>query len=505
MPRNETKPKSVRKPLRDLSNNNNNGAGKFSKSLNQKEKCSKEASDDGGALDRLLLAQSDLSALLQQIDELVVQAFKVKATTKEGTKEIESFTRVLSEMLSTLKPWVPRFQNVLSSPVESENQVGQPLPSKTASNESSEGKSEFGSPEDLKEDTLISPSPLVSWRANCTIERGRQLFLLTPLPMSKAFSSRHQGACKSVFERISSNQNAELPQLLTIPGDANDDLLEGVAIQPTPSKHSDSVAVGTGNTLECGGVTSPMLSKRNNFVLVTPHLKMSPPKSCVLLEPISESSHRPVDRVHKSTPYPVGIQNCKGSQFSDSSGSEDSEDLAFKYPELLGIRQACKSGIVKKELEASPDWLFSPPKSCILLEPLDEKPLENAAVDHNMPITSSVLNMQTNPSPLKQKGNDVQTGCNQINTSCHPEPVRTNLAFTESTPLWKEPESTFRTGKRPGENTLKKELWTKFEAASTYGIHYDASAVRKTAKKGFLDMLEEASCDEEGSALDGLR
>lgn len=37
-----------------------------------------------------------------QIDELVVQAQKVK-TTKHGSKEIESFADVLSEMLSTLK------------------------------------------------------------------------------------------------------------------------------------------------------------------------------------------------------------------------------------------------------------------------------------------------------------------------------------------------------------------------------------------------------------------
>ena len=66
----------------------------------------------------------------------------------------------------------------------------------------------------------------------------------------------------------------------------------------------------------------------------------------------------------------------------------------------------------------------------------------------------------------------------------------------ESTPLWKEPESTLRTGKRPGENTLKKELWTKFEAASTYGFHLNASSLKRTTQKGFLDMLDEASCDE---------
>lgn len=71
-----------------------------------------------------------------------------------------------------------------------------------------------------------------------------------------------------------------------------------------------------------------------------------------------------------------------------------------------------------------------------------------------------------------------------------------NLSRVESTPMWHEPESSFRTGKRPGENTLKKELWTKFEAASTKGLLFNPPTVCKTNRKGFLDLLEEASCDE---------
>lgn len=60
--------------------------------------------------------------------------------------------------------------------------------------------------------------------------------------------------------------------------------------------------------------------------------------------------------------------------------------------------------------------------------------------------------------------------------------------------MWKEPGA----GKRPGESTLKKELWTKFEAVSTSGLRYNASAIQRTARKGFLDMLDEVSCDDEG-------
>jgi len=58
------------------------------------------------------------------------------------------------------------------------------------------------------------------------------------------------------------------------------------------------------------------------------------------------------------------------------------------------------------------------------------------------------------------------------------------------------PESSFQRGKCPGENTLKKELWTKFEVASTWGCQPKVPTVQKSAHKGFLDLLEEASCDE---------
>ncbi|KAF9670100.1 hypothetical protein SADUNF_Sadunf13G0033500 [Salix dunnii] len=52
---------------------------------------------------------SDLSSLTRQIDELVEQAFKLKATSKEGSQEIESFMHVLSNMLSSLKVTILSF------------------------------------------------------------------------------------------------------------------------------------------------------------------------------------------------------------------------------------------------------------------------------------------------------------------------------------------------------------------------------------------------------------
>lgn len=301
---------------------------------------------------------------------------------------------------------------MLCSPIESEKQLGESLVSKTVSTTIDKNVCEFGSPEEENnEDALISPSPLVSWRANCTIERGRQLFLLTPLPMSKTLSSKCQDPSKSLFERITSNSTVEIPPLLTFPGDANDDLLEGVEIKPTPSKPADSTVAIKGDIIETGFASSPMFSKRDHSMFVmTPCSKLSPPKSCVLLEPISESCCKPNARDRRSTPFPVGLQ--KGSQSSDSSSGEDSDSLAFKYPELLGIRQVCKSGIARKVLEGSPIWKFSPPKSCVLLEPTDEISTENAAADDTL-LVDSVAKWQLNPSPLKETENDVQSGCHQ--------------------------------------------------------------------------------------------
>jgi hypothetical protein len=315
-----------------------------------------------------------------------------------------------------MQPWFPRFQKVLSSPMESENQLGQTGASKIVSSTNEVESNAPDSPEQSKLDSLISPSPLVSWRADCTIERGRQMFLLTPLPISKALSSKHLGPSKSVFERITSITTTVPPSFFTISGDINDNLLEGVPIRPTPSKPSDSAVTEKENTLQSEFVSSPMLSKRDCSMLVmTPCMKMSPLKSCVLLEPISESSHQGNHRFRKSTPFPFGI-HCS-SQLSESSDSDASEGLALKYPELLGIQQAYKPGIGKKKVEASPDWFVSPPKTCVLLNPPDEKSLKNAADDCQMPITSDVFNQQMNS--ILSKEDNVQCGFQQTNKSCN--------------------------------------------------------------------------------------
>ena len=299
---------------------------------------------------------------------------------------------------------------------ESENQLGQTGESKIVSSTNDVESDAVDSPEETKLDSLISPSPLVSWRADCTVERGRQLFLLTPLPISKTLSSKFQGPSKSVFERNTSNTTSEQPTFCTLLEDVNDDLLESVPIRSTTSKPIDSAATELGKTLQSEFASSSCFSKKECSMLVmTPCSKMSPPKSCVLLEPISEISHQGNHRFRKATPFPVGINRSR-SQLSESSGSDTSEGLAFKYPELLGIQGAYKPGIGKKKVEASPGWFVSPPKTCVLLQPPDEKSLNDAADGCQMP-SSHVFNNQKDLSFAKQ--DNVQCGVQQTSKSCN--------------------------------------------------------------------------------------
>ncbi|XP_059645242.1 uncharacterized protein LOC132286853 [Cornus florida] len=482
MPKNQnTIPKSSREPLKDASN-----GVKPSKSVKKNKDPENEDRVGDDALDSLLLVHSDLSALIHQIDELVVQALKIKVTSKTGRKEIESLAKDLSETQTSLKPWILRLQRALSSPsMVSENQLEQSLACKTVPAVNEDISDGLDSPDRTKLDSLVSPSPLVSWRADCTTESGRQLFLLTPLPRPKEFSSKFQESSKSVLEKITLKGNGGLPSLLAITGDTNDDLLEDVAIKPTPSELSDSAVTKLESSTQGSGFVSPPKTSRRDcsMLVMTPCLKMSPPRSCVLLEPISEISHKDNHGVCKSTPFPVGVQNFSGSQSSDSSSSQVPKHLGFKYPELFGIKQAHELGNGKKVVEEFPDWFMSPFKTCVLMEPSDEKSLNNAVSNCQLP---SAACMQGNHIPNKK--------------SCSQE-----LGGIESTPLWKEPGSTTRTGKFPGENTLKKELWTKFEAASTNGIRFNVSVLQKTAQKGFLDRLDEVSCDETSPVPEGLR
>ncbi|KAK6911999.1 hypothetical protein RJ641_024092 [Dillenia turbinata] len=562
MRKNEGKAKSaIRKPQREISN-----AGKTSSKGTAKKKM-KEVVDhrieDDGALDRLLLAQSDLSALIHQvsaqalrdvlisqdifkksnldngyefafslsivrtgeIDELVVLALKVKGPNEKGKKEIESFTNVLSDLQSSLKPWVPRLQKALSSPsIDADGQMQCSLARKTTHAVKEYPSNVYGSPDvpaspdETTLDSLISPSPLVSWRADCTVEGGRQLFLLTPLPPSKALSSKSKGLSASA---------SGLPSFLTISTNANEDFLEGVGIKPTPHKKSDSVSVQKESSLDLRfatphkssdyvsiqkgsildvGFPTPKFSKPSrSMLLMTPRLKMSPPKSCALLEPISESSQQGIEDLPKSTPYPFGRKICVEFQTFESTSNQAFNSLAPQISRSFGPQSAYKLDTRGNDVDASLDWITSPPKSCILMEPSNKKPSDVASISWQTEVSAAIIDQGDKFSPiLREKDAQCVTTLNK--KLCNQELCDTvTLSLVESTPMLKDSQSTLHTGKHPGENTLKRELWTRFEAATTYGLRLKPSILQETTQKGFLDLLEEVSCVETSSGPSNLR
>ncbi|CAH1422694.1 unnamed protein product [Lactuca virosa] len=436
----KSKARSTRKPLRDVSN------GGFKSSVRnpviQKSTADTQQQDpvticgDGASrdpLDRLLLVHSDLSVLIHQIDELVVQALEQKVRNK---KEIESFAHLLNKMQTSLKPWIPRFQKFLSTndTTVSKNQLETILAtSKKITPPSSSINKPLENQESYKLDFMVSPSPLVSWHAECTQEGGRSLFMLTPLPKPSAFTSKLKKSSKSVFKNITN------------------DLPVATSEFSSPEK-----------VLKRNNTTN---NDNNSIIVSTPYLKMSPPKSCILLEPASEHYNKKTNGGVKNAAI-----NGGGDSEPSSSSSQGYGHLGLKYPELFGIKHGDKMGNSRKAVEASPNWCISPPKTCVLLEPSDDDKVVIKDVDINF-------------HKPRDKG------------------------VIDSTPMCKDLDTTVLRGKRVGENTLKKELWMRFEAATGHELRFKASVgghgqtTTNTSNecsngKGFMELLEEVCSDD---------
>ncbi|KAI4330645.1 hypothetical protein MLD38_028914 [Melastoma candidum] len=384
--------------------------------------------DGDGVLDKLLLVRSDLAGLVREIDELVAQAFQLETTGRCGKEETDALSVFLSEILSSLKPWSSRLKSALSRP---------PI-----SLEPAEPSSAIAvrSPEQDKFDSLISPSPLVSWRAECTIERGRQVFMLTPLPMS----SKYRKPPPPDFPKPVSS--AVPPLSLTLLEEGNDHETASKD-EPPPMGEEQNFA-------------SPKLALRKpcSMVVVTPCFKLSPPRSCKLLDPSLDSSCWKDARNRKATPFPIGLRKYDNS-LSESEEEGASEELTQKYPKLLAIRRDINKG--NRAKEPSPEWSFSPPKTCVVMEP-----------------------------PAEKSPHDASDSFRLMPVQCD------NSRLIEKTPVWRGPEGN-RPRRPPGENTLKRELWTKFEAASAYNILKGNGSHSADSKlRGFMDRLDEASLDE---------
>ncbi|KAM0933660.1 hypothetical protein DsansV1_C35g0231221 [Dioscorea sansibarensis] len=424
---------TARKPLANISN-----AGKRSRPGKKKAPLA-DGDNGGGAIDRLLLARSDLSDLIAQVDELVARALGNKTIDKTGRQVIESFRNDLCDIHSSLKAWVPRLQQAFAeTSTETEHKSRQTANVCSASSEY--GERTAPPPYENKDMLEVSPSPLVSWRpGTCTIDCGRQLFLLTPLPKSALLTSKRPGLSRSTFARTTIADRHVSHGILALTNGVNnaDDrgVVEGVATSFEFSKPCTKAGNSTTETelpspliISDQKITTTYVSK---VTKVTPCLKKTSPKTCPSLHPTSQEDN---------------LSEDGGPHTYDPPSEEVIENLASKYQALFGLQTTYSHAGRRKEVDESLDWFLSPPKTCVLMEPSDEKLI---------------------PTPAN--------------------------VIALATPMWNGFESTFKEGKKVGENTLKRELWTKFEAATSSELHFSASVLRNTTKKGFLDMLEEVS------------
>lgn len=271
--------------------------------------------------------------------------------------------------------------------MESDSRLGQSLMVQPESTTNEERNDVPNYSEELDLGSLISPSPLVSWRGNYRVESGRQLFLLTPLPKVKELSSNCPGPSKSVSEKVphmgTPCRTLSLPPLMTVSGNFHGDVLDGVEFMPTSTNILKSAVTITERVPDRGFISPSKFSNEKNrdrsMLLMTPLLKMSPPKTCRFLEPVPESFQQNKNDMIKCAPLASGVKDSDESLSSEKSSSHVSGRLASKYPELFGIQLTHKSAINRRDVEASLDWFFSPPKTCILMEPPDEKFITNPA------------------------------------------------------------------------------------------------------------------------------
>lgn len=297
-----------------------------------------------------------------------------------------------------LQPWVSVFQKaVLSqSTVPENNTSAQPVETKALYDSKESTNTAAESPEETKFESLVSPSPLVSWRAGCNTESGRQLFLLTPMPQKKAVSSKFPASSLHEVEKIPLGEAAHLVSLSDAVRNLGNDLNEGLSAKPTPKVALITEVTKAAVDKSVTDCASPEKASTTNYSLfvMTPCMKMSPPKSCILIEPVSAFSRKKIKAVHKSTPFPTRVHSFSDSQDSESdsepSSDQSSGDLKLKYPELYGIR---KENMQKKmAAEDSPNWIVSPPKTCAVMDPSNE-PFKNEA-DHCLPSKTSVVSNQ---------------------------------------------------------------------------------------------------------------
>ncbi|KAG8086184.1 hypothetical protein GUJ93_ZPchr0010g7549 [Zizania palustris] len=474
---------------------------------------------DAAALDRLLLARSDLASLVSQIDELVCRALQCQTLSKRGKQEIESFNCFLSDTVSSLKQWSSSLEQVLeASPDKSKNMFKSAMG--TCSISATKGNDKVLCSSNLHDpDLIVSPSPLVSWRAGpCMADVGKQLFLLTPLAKTKACTSRCPKSSTTQLKTTASMDELNLPNIpvlrLTISDDDRPDLERSMKVNEAKTglmtPHFIKAKKGSSEI----SLFSPFSFsvQKSGRALPSPCLRTALSCKQQRFSPILEGSKK--EDILSTGP----TQSSKPSETSGGMLSDEiSKDLASRYPDFYGFNQSTITTYRRREADDTLDWFLSPLKTCVLMDPSDDKPISSPARDdksfinapwkglerdnHNLQTTKEFSDekpIQT-PSvyskkallgtPWKALESDNLQKTQGISDD---KPIQTPVVHSRA--LFGTPfESTNLKGRRAGETTLKKELWTRFEAVSSNELHFDNSVFQRSDGRHFLDILEEAS------------
>ncbi|KAJ1263779.1 hypothetical protein BS78_09G212900 [Paspalum vaginatum] len=451
------------------------------------------------ALDRLLHARSDLAGIVSQIDELISDAIRCPTVSERGELEIQSFNGFLSDTNASLKQWSSRLKQALETDLVKTKNISKHTPGTCSSSVAKVNDKLICSTSNLPDtdhiaspcsnftdaNMIVSPSPLVSWRTGaCTVESGKQLFLLTPLPKTKACSSRCPTS-KSQMKTASSTAQLNLPSLpvckLSIVEDDHPDLEQGVRVKEVRTGIiTPHVATANKGSLE-DRLCSPCTLSTQKSMRALPRscLKTALSSKQQLFSPIMEGSRKEdinsngpshgderlesSDEVSKDLASRYDLYGLNQSTNVESS-DEVSKDLASRY-DIYGIKQSTESTYRRRETQDPLQWFLSPLKTCVLMDLPDDKPL---------------------PTPARSDMEEKQDVSDD-------KPIQTpavNSKVLLGTP-WKGLESTNLKGRQAGETTLKKELWARFEATSTNELHFDKARFLKIDAKCFMDMLEE--------------
>jgi hypothetical protein len=331
-------------------------------------------------------------------------------------------------------------------------------------------------------DLLVSPSPLVSWRADhcTTVDGGKQLFLLTPLQKSQLGGSKALPSTKPLINVQDTSTNKKHENNIKDSVRIYEQERETGFCQTSKAVFPAKTIINLSNTSTVktherhGKDGAPTIDSMSNLkfcstsktVLLTKPLPNIPGTStsgnCEMgfkdKVPLAEPAHEEgISGLSKSV-----LSNKQLTKVPDISVNKMHEKHEENWVSINESAPNVKVTNQKKEVVSGTlDWFFSPPKTCVLMEPSDEKRfLDMKKLELTTPVNNN-------------KNKDIS---------------EKEMAGTPWNNLYMSATCT-----KKGEVTLKKELWTRFEAVSTGELRFSTDILQNNNGKLFLDLLDEES------------